>query len=138
MQVDNNLDNYYLDSYFSIVNETNYFKDLGEGIFLSEKVFKPILKSHPFIIVSRPHSLQKLRELGYKTFSPYIDETYDTIIDDSERLFAIINEVKRLCNLSPTELNEFLTYVKNIVEHNYELLISKKNSSVERFVTKLL
>lgn len=138
VQVDNNLDSYYLDSYFSIVNETNYFKDLGEGVFLSEKVFKPILKSHPFIIVSRPFSLQKLRELGYKTFSPYIDETYDTIVDDSERLFAIISEVKRLCELTPTELTEFLTNAKAIVEHNYELLISKKNVTAERFVTKLL
>lgn len=138
VQVDNNLDSYYLDSYFSIVNETNYFKDLGEGIFLSEKVFKPILKCHPFLIVSRPNSLQKLRELGYKTFSPYIDETYDTIEDDTERMFKIIEEVKRLCNLSETELKTFLTHVKDIVDYNYKHLVSKRNSSKENFVNRLL
>ena len=138
VQVDNNLDNFYLDSYFSIVNETNYFIDLGEGIFLSEKVFKPILKNHPFIIVSRPHSLSKLRELGYKTFSPYIDESYDNIENDSERLFAIIREVKRLCNLADSDLTTFLTESKKIVEHNYNLLLSKKNNVKENFVTKLL
>lgn len=138
VQVDENLDNFYLDSYFSIVNETNYFKDIGEGIFLSEKVFKPILKGHPFLIVSRPHSLAKLRELGYKTFSPYIDETYDTIEDDSERLFAIIKEVKRLCNLNTNELETFLAEVKKIVEYNYQLLIDKKYKPEQSYVTKLL
>lgn len=138
VQVDSNLDSYYMDSYFSIVNETNYFKELGEGIFLSEKVFKPILKSHPFILVSRPYSLEELRKLGYKTFSPYIDESYDTIIDDSERLFAIIREVKRLCELTDTKLNNFLIHVKDIVEYNYQLLISKKHLGIQGFVTKLL
>lgn len=137
-QVDENLDQFYLDTYFSIVNETNYFKDLGEGIFLSEKVFKPILKSHPFILVSRPHSLAKLRELGYKTFSPYIDETYDTIEDDSDRLFAIIKEVERLCNLNKEELETFLIEVKKIVEHNYRFLMNKKTKLRESYVTKLL
>ncbi len=137
VQVDNNLDYHYENTYFSVVNETNYFKDLGEGLFLSEKVFKPILRCHPFIIVSRPHSLVKLRELGYKTFSPYIDESYDNEKDDYKRLFMIVEEVKRLSNLDTNELNQFLTGLKEIVEHNYNLLINKDNSDKDEFVTTL-
>lgn len=137
VQVDNNLDSYYENTYFSVVNETNYFKDFGEGIFLSEKVFKPIVKCHPFIIVSRPHSLKKLRELGYKTFSPYIDESYDDEADDYKRLFMIVNEVKRLCNLNQEQLNEFLVAMKEVVKHNYTLLTTKKYNNKDHFITRL-
>lgn len=137
VHVDHNLDYHYENTYFSVVNETNYFQNFGEGIFLSEKVFKPILKCHPFIIVSRPHSLVKLRELGYKTFSPYIDESYDNEIDDYKRLFLILEEVKRLSNLNEHELDIFLTGVKDVIEHNYNLLLSKDGTDKNHFVTKL-
>lgn len=137
VQVDHNLDKHYENTYFSVVNETNYLKDFGEGIFLSEKVFKPILKSHPFILMSRPHSLKKLRELGYKTFSPYIDESYDDEEDDYKRLFMIVNEVKRLCDLPDEHLHKFLTSMKEVVEHNYNLLTTKNFVSKNQFVTVL-
>ena len=137
VQVDNNLDYHYENTYFSVVNETNYFKDLGEGLFLSEKVFKPILKCHPFIIVSRPYSLVKLRELGYKTFSPYIDESYDNEKDDYKRLLMIVEEVKRLSNLDSNQLNEFLVGLKEIVEYNYNTLINKDNTYGNQFITRL-
>lgn len=137
VHVDNNLDYHYENTYFSIVNETNYFKNLGEGLFLSEKVFKPILRCHPFILVSRPHSLRKLKEIGYKTFSPYIDESYDEEVNDYERLKMIVNEIERLSNLSEPQLVEFLTAVKEIVEHNYQLLTSKSSELKDNFVTAL-
>jgi hypothetical protein len=137
VHVDNNLDYHYENTYFSIVNETNYFKDLGEGLFLSEKVFKPILRCHPFILVSRPHSLRKLKEIGYKTFSPYIDESYDEEVNDYERLKMIVNEIERLSNLSEPQLVEFLTAVKEIVEHNYQLLTTKSSELKDNFITAL-
>ena len=137
VQVDNNLDYHYEHTYFSIVNETNYFKDLGEGLFLSEKVFKPILRCHPFIIVSRPHSLNKLKELGYKSFSPYIDESYDNELDDYKRLHMIVEETKRLCNLNEDELKLFLAETKKIVEYNYDLLVNKDSNIKQNFITPL-
>ncbi len=137
VQVDNNLDYHYENTYFSIVAETNYFKDLGEGLFLSEKVFKPILRCHPFIVLSRPHTLVKLRELGYKTFSPFINEDYDNEVNDYKRLFMILEETKRLSNLSGQELEHFLQGTKEIVEYNYQLLLSKSTSDKSQFITTL-
>jgi hypothetical protein len=137
VRVGTGLDHFYEDSYFSIVNETNYFKEMGEGIFLSEKVFKPVLKLHPFILASRPNSLVKFRELGYKSFSPYIDETYDTEEDDSKRLLMILEETKRLVNLSETELETFLIECKKICEHNYTLLTLKSHNEND-YITPLI
>ena len=137
VQVDNNLDYHYENTYFSIVAETNYFKDLGEGLFLSEKVFKPILRCHPFTVLSRPYTLVKLRELGYKTFSPFIKEDYDNEVNDYKRLFMILEETKRLSNLSGQELEYFLQGTKEIVEYNYQLLLSKSTSDKSQFITTL-
>jgi hypothetical protein len=120
----------YAESYFSVVTETNFYTNtLGvaaqPGRFLSEKTFKPISMKHPFIIVSVPGMLDKLKELGYKTFSPWIDESYDQELDDNTRLLKIAKEIKRLCNLSPSEFNVFLRECKKITDHNFDVFINK-------------
>lgn len=123
---------YYKDSYFSVVTETNFYTGTAphlnnqSGRFLSEKIFKPILCGHPFIVVSVPNFLEKLKEIGYKTFSPYINEFYDTVLDDNERLYCILLEIERLCNLNQDQLTYFLNGVKEITKHNQSVLIRKK------------
>ena len=117
---------YYEDSYFSLVTETFFFdkyvdrlKD-EDAIFFSEKTFKPIAMKHPFIIASRPHMLVHLRKMGYKTFSPFINESYDTIEDNYDRILAIVKEVVRLNNQTTEQWIEWQNNIKNIIEHNYE------------------
>jgi hypothetical protein len=120
-------DVYYLDTYFSVVNETTFHTKQGyDGVpFLSEKIFKCIAMKHPFVMVSVPNSLQYLKKLGYKTFEGIIDESYDTIIKDDERMFAIIKEVQRLCNLKDQELHTFLIEARQICNYNYCILKNK-------------
>ena len=36
--------------------------------------------------MSTPHTLKKLRELGFKTFGSFIDETYDEVDDNKKEL----------------------------------------------------
>ncbi len=123
-------DQYFNTSYFSLVTETLWQQEASYGIweefnghFFSEKIFKPILMKHPFILASRPGSLAKLRSLGYRSFSPHIDETYDTIHDPKARIQAIISEVKRLGEFSDQEWIQWQKNVKEIVEHNYITLL---------------
>lgn len=61
--------------------------------FTSEKVFKPIACYHPFIVLGGRGELEILKGRGYKTFSDYFDESYDTL-DDTERMDAIIKTLK--------------------------------------------
>jgi len=129
------LDWQYANSYFSLVTETNFHSDPDKynsyyvsicepTRFYSEKTFKPMVFKHPFVLASVPYMLQGLREIGYKTFHPYINEDYDTELDDNKRLLKIIHEVKRLSYLQPKELQEFLDKTQEIVDHNYERLSS--------------
>lgn len=115
--------NLYKDTAFSIVSETYFFEN--DGRFITEKTFKPIMHHHPFIIVSKPFSLKLLRELGYKTFSPFIDESYDEEVDHVKRLHMILREVERLCSMTNEEMDTFLKNVQSITEHNFERLLKK-------------
>lgn len=125
-------DKYYTNTYFSVVSETNFFDFLGEGIFASEKIFRPVLKKHPFILVSRSGTLNTLNSIGYKTFDGIINESYDREYNDVKRILLIVEEIKRLCNLSDSELKQFLDEARTITEYNYNVLMNKQT-----FITKL-
>jgi hypothetical protein len=117
----------YRNTYFSVVTETNFFFDYEPALFLTEKIFKPIANMHPFIVLGRPKTLSYLKDLGYKTFDNIIDESYDEETEDILRMMMIIKEIKRLCNLSTNELEQFLFHAKEVCEYNYELIMSKNN-----------
>ena len=125
-------DTYYENTYFRVVSETNFFNMIAEGVFVSEKIFRPILKKHPFILVSRPHTLSIMQSIGYKTFDSIINEDYDKEEDDCKRMLMIVNEIDRLCHLNDDELRVFLNEAKKITEYNYNVLFSKTE-----FLTKL-
>jgi hypothetical protein len=122
-----NLNEFYEETFFSVVSETNFNtadpKEVGR--FLSEKTFKPISHYHPFIILSVPNFLDALKELGYKTFHPWIDESYDTEHNDGKRLRMCVKEVERLCNLTDQEVYDFIAGTEEIVRHNFNNLMER-------------
>ena len=124
---------FYSETYFSVVSETNFYSTIDPSQFISEKTYKPIAEKHPFILIGRPGSLQKLKSLGYKTFSTIINEDYDLETNDSKRMRMIVDEVIRLSNLNTDDLNQFLSNIKPICEYNYNILLNKTD-----FTTKLL
>lgn len=119
---------YFDNSYFSVVTETIFFPVFQDekAIFFSEKIFKPIMMKHPFILLGSAGSLEYLRKERYKTFHPYIDETYDTIEDHEGRMYAIVDEIERLSKLSNEEWIDWQQKIKHIVEFNYRTLMYKR------------
>ena len=103
--------------YFNIVTESCYYEDC---IYFSEKTFRPISQLTPFLFVGTPFSLAKLREVGFKTFSPYIDESYDEEIDNDKRFFMILDEVKRLCNMTKKEIHKWYYEMEDILIYNQD------------------
>ena len=108
----------YKDSMFTIVSET-YFFEQSKVHYISEKVLKPMIHNHPFILFAKPGILKFLKEKGFKTFHPYIDEIYDEIDDDIERFACISREIERLCSQTDEEKLEWMKNIKPIVEHNF-------------------
>ena len=78
----------------SLVTETD-FSD-GEIVRVTEKTVKALCLGHPALVVGNPSSLQLVRELGFETFSPFLDESYDTPEMAQERFARLTAELIRL------------------------------------------
>jgi hypothetical protein len=105
----------------SLVAETCY----DERIHLTEKTLRPIACGHPFILFAGPGSLDYLKSYGFKTFSPYINEQYDSIIDNEHRMTMIMQEIKRLANLPQHERHSLITECNKIAKHNKSIFFSR-------------
>ena len=134
---------HYTDSYFGVITETKFFHDKFDDLHVtksdlslnaylfSEKTYKFIAGKLPFIMVGFTGSLQALRDLGYRTFYPYINESYDLIEDDEQRMIAVIAEIERLCNLSDDKWILIQERLKEVVDHNFNMLLNATNNSYE-------
>lgn len=111
------------ESFCYLVTETCYW---DQKYHLTEKIFKPIVSQMPFVLVGPAHNLKYLREYGFKTFSPWIDESYDDIEDPIERMTAIGNTMKKICNYTLEELQTLLVEITPVLEHNYNLFYSNE------------
>lgn len=117
------------DSYFSIVAETQFFSrqpdwnyediSIYGSVFRTEKTIKPMWFKQPFLVLGPPGYLKVLREHGYMTFSPMIDESYDSELNDERRLQMVVAEAKRLCDNTEDQWNSWKINMLPIVEHNY-------------------
>lgn len=111
-------------SWFSVVTETFFFGDHLGRMFLSEKTFKPIANYHPFIVAGLPGSLAALRSIGYMTFSPFINESYDQEQDPVRRMAMIIDEITRICSLSDSDMSVWYSSLMPVLVHNATVIRS--------------
>lgn len=104
---------------FSVVVETSVFND---NFHITEKLIRPIILKHPFLAFSSKGFLKYLHQIGFKTFSPFVDESYDDIEDIEERCAAIVAETKRLVETDSIVKNK--DEIEAICLHNYQVLCS--------------
>jgi|TARA_R110000824_G_scaffold36012_4_gene112208 hypothetical protein len=109
---------YFLDSYFQIVTGNN-FTDWTDQLIFSEKIWKPITNLQPFIYLDDVGALKKLHEYGFKTFEPFIDESYDRVYNTEERFSMIEGEIIKLCNKPIEEIHEWYWSIEDVIKHNY-------------------
>ena len=83
----------YNDTACSIVSETN---DNDYEVFMTEKIWKPIIAQQFFVVHGNYLYLQKLKEMGFKTFNNYFEEAYDLDRDPNIRIDTIVDVCDRL------------------------------------------
>jgi hypothetical protein len=106
----------YSDYFIEIVAET----DILTTNWITEKTVKNLYVGKPFIMMGAVGSLAKIRSFGFQTFSPWIDETYDTVENIHLRLAAVKGEIDRLASKSLSELHEIQRQIMPILVHNRE------------------
>ena len=124
---------FIVNSFINVIVETlynkHYYYDHDCVSWITEKTYKTIMCGRPFILYSTPHFIKDLKKLGYRSFHPFIDETYDSIDDDNMRLLAIINEIKRITSLPQDHFLELIDACKEIVDYNYTVLLTQQKST---------
>jgi hypothetical protein len=122
-----------LDTWVSVVSEASFAENT---CFISEKTFKPIATRHPFIMYGNKHSLRYLRELGYKTFHGFIDESYDEL-ESWDRLDAIIQILKDIRAMSNEKKIQWFISMKDILDHNFKVLSDNSTVNMPKAIETL-
>ena len=107
----------YTDTWFSLVTETIY--DYPHT-FRTEKIWKPILMAHPFVVAANRGYLKDLRNAGFQTFHTLIDEHYDQIDCPRTRIERIIHTVRGISLMGAAE---FWEASRGICKYNQQRLV---------------
>ena len=109
----------YIDTYFSLVTETVF--DYPYSL-RSEKIYKPIAMGHPFVAVANRGFYRDLHRAGYQTFGHLIDESFDLIDNNQDRLDRLAQVVEDLC---ASDLAQFLVASRAVTKYNQQHLAAE-------------
>jgi hypothetical protein len=124
----------YTQSYCHLVLETLFDVDQSGGTFLTEKTWKCVKFGQPFVIIGPVGSLAVLRRSGYRVFDHAIDNTYDTIEDNTERYLALRNTVYEI---QQQDMHAWYLSCLDDVRHNQWQFATKSTGTLDRLVHHL-
>ena len=119
----------YNHSAYNIVSETH----THDEIFMTEKIWKPIIARQIFVVHGKQHYLKDLQELGFQTFGNIFDESYDAEADDNKRIEKIVDLCKWLKKQNHQQLYK---KTESIRKHNLEHFFNRK--ALEPVINKTL
>jgi len=121
----------YADTYFSVVTETVFDYPYS---FRTEKIWKPIAIGHPWIAVANEGYYRDMRNLGFRTFDSVIDESFDTIENNQDRLERIAQVIDDLCCQDLASfLKECYTICKYNQQHLADMRVRVRKEFPDRF-----
>lgn len=118
----------YENCLINLVTETFYLPVWNKTghLFISEKTFKPIVAKQMFLIVGPKGTISFLKNLGFKTFNEFVDESYDQL-PDNIRAFKAVGELKKLTKkYDLVDLEKKTRYIR---DYNHDHLKSLKIES---------
>jgi hypothetical protein len=124
----------YLNSYCHISIETLFDVDQSGGAFITEKTYKCIKFGQPFVVAGAVGSLTALRSAGYRTFDSVIDNSYDTIVDNTQRWFAVKQTLQQI---KQQDLHQWYLKCMPDLIHNQQLFIQRSGPSLDGLIERL-
>lgn len=125
----------YQKSFISLLTESNFDSNINltllsvdrnssnityqfKNDYLTEKTSRTISLGMPFIMIGPAYSLNRLKNMGFKTFSNFIDESYDDCMDDDKRFKLIQSEIIKISKLTINEMESIYKEIYPILLHN--------------------
>lgn len=110
----------YQNCWYSVIAETN----ASESTFFTEKTAKCLMAKRVFVFFGSHGQLAKLREHGFKTFDPVIDESYDNVENDTERWHMAFKQMMMLMEKDPVTIYDSL---KSVLSHNHDMIYNQRH-----------
>jgi len=112
----------YAGTFCAVVTESIFAQPVAT---VSEKPFNAIQNQRPFVVAGTPYTLQLLRDMGFKTFGDFWDESYDTETNHQKRLIKILELLNTIGNMSIQECQDMYNQMKPVLLHNYNNINQK-------------
>lgn len=97
----------------------------GKTFFPTEKTIRPILLKKPFVMFASANYLDYIHQMGFLTFNDFWSEDYDGY-EQGDRLTKIYSVIDIIAQRSKKDLIAMYWDMKYVLDHNYNLLTSKK------------
>jgi hypothetical protein len=110
----NSLYNYYDQIFLELVTETYV---TGVTFCPTEKTIRTILAKTPFIVFGAVGYLENLRRIGFKTFSQWWDESYDTL-EGADRIDAIKRLISEIMSWPQDIMCATIVDMREILDYN--------------------
>jgi len=112
------LHRYYKNMFVDIVCETDL-----DTCFTTEKTLRPIIFKTPFLLMAGKGTLQKLKDIGFKTFDHWWSEDYDnyTHFERMEKILDIVEWISVQYNVK-----KFKEEMTSILEHNHDHYVNQE------------
>jgi hypothetical protein len=105
----------------------------GDCFFVTEKTIRPMLLKKSMILMGSKDCLNYLRQMGFRTFGDFWDETYDGY-EGRERYLRILDLIDWIAGHSYDQLETMYWDMQYTLDHNYNLLMTQ---GYNKTVTKL-
>ena len=115
----------YEDTKYSLLSEST---DANNEVFMTERIWKSIIAEHVFVVHGNPLYLQKLREMGFKTFAYHFDESYDLELDRDKRAIKVAETCRSLLTKN---WQDIYLQTKSLRKHNKETFFDEEKLSAE-------
>ena len=110
---------YFRKSFLHIVVESWFSNEHALGRkFISEKIFRATNSCQPFVMIGTHNFVKEFKELGFKSFDKWWDESYDDISDNIKRMDKIKETINFISEFSLTKCEQIYSEMIPILEHN--------------------
>ena len=103
----------------------------------TEKILRPIINKRMFLVVGSANTLKFLKTKGLQTFSPFINETYDSITNPVNRMEAILAEIDRLVTLPLDAIRNAVLQYTNVLESNFTTVTNLEKIELQKVKERL-
>ena len=107
----------YQSALVSIVSETVNLA-APDTFYISEKISRPILMAQPFWVLGCKGFLSRMRDLGFRTYAQWWDESYDHEQDLDQRARAVIASFSDFAALSADRQMDIVSQARAVALHN--------------------